>query len=187
MEGTTTIATNATADFPEAIGGSLSKLDFIQRDSALIHMENSIRKDMLTSSNDEGDDVDAATTAVPQHSRRCIANPQSSEMSTSIRTIMDDSSSSHQQVEDQQQHQSQPQHYKSLPTSSEGNRRSSSFIINRASSNPLPFSSSARGSGCGLPVVSGTSSKVRFTNVHIRDYERDIGDNPSCSSGPPIG
>ena len=28
---------------------------------------------------------------------------------------------------------------------------------------------------------------VRFKEIHIRDYERVVGDNPSCSSGPPIG
>lgn len=28
---------------------------------------------------------------------------------------------------------------------------------------------------------------VRFNEIHIRDYERTVGDNPSCSSGPPIG
>jgi len=28
---------------------------------------------------------------------------------------------------------------------------------------------------------------VRFQEVHIREFERIIGDNPSCSSGAPIG
>lgn len=28
---------------------------------------------------------------------------------------------------------------------------------------------------------------VSFGTVHIREYDRAIGDNPSCSSGPPIG
>jgi hypothetical protein len=27
---------------------------------------------------------------------------------------------------------------------------------------------------------------VQFSNVEIREYERVVGDNPSCSSGPPI-
>lgn len=27
---------------------------------------------------------------------------------------------------------------------------------------------------------------VRFHDIQIRDYERTVGDNPSCSSGPPI-
>ena len=38
---------------------------------------------------------------------------------------------------------------------------------------------------------SASSSKkskvVRFSVVEIRDYEREVGDNPSCSNGPPIG
>ena len=34
---------------------------------------------------------------------------------------------------------------------------------------------------------SASNKAVKFSEVHIRDYERDIGDNPSCSSGPPIG
>jgi hypothetical protein len=28
---------------------------------------------------------------------------------------------------------------------------------------------------------------VRFDNIHIREYARIIGDNPSCSSGAPVG
>lgn len=28
---------------------------------------------------------------------------------------------------------------------------------------------------------------VRFNVIHIRDYERVVGDNPSCSHGPPVG
>jgi hypothetical protein len=28
---------------------------------------------------------------------------------------------------------------------------------------------------------------VRFGNVSIREHERAVGDNPSCSTGPPIG
>jgi hypothetical protein len=28
---------------------------------------------------------------------------------------------------------------------------------------------------------------VRFQQVQVREYERIIGDNPSCSSGVPIG
>ncbi len=39
-------------------------------------------------------------------------------------------------------------------------------------------------------TTSGSSSRakrVRFDVVEIRDYERIAGDNPCCSSGPPIG
>lgn len=28
---------------------------------------------------------------------------------------------------------------------------------------------------------------VRFNEIHVREFERIVGDNPSCSSGPPIG
>jgi hypothetical protein len=28
---------------------------------------------------------------------------------------------------------------------------------------------------------------VRFHAIHVRDYERVVGDNPSCSAGPPVG
>jgi hypothetical protein len=33
---------------------------------------------------------------------------------------------------------------------------------------------------------NGKSRHVRFRTVYIREYERIIGDNPSCSSGAPI-
>ena len=28
--------------------------------------------------------------------------------------------------------------------------------------------------------------RIKFKNIEIREYARTIGDNPSCSSGPPI-
>lgn len=28
---------------------------------------------------------------------------------------------------------------------------------------------------------------VRFAEIHVRDYERVVGDNPSCTIGPPVG
>jgi hypothetical protein len=31
-----------------------------------------------------------------------------------------------------------------------------------------------------------TSSQVSFKNVEVREYDRTLGDNPSCMSGPPI-
>ena len=34
---------------------------------------------------------------------------------------------------------------------------------------------------------SSNRKAVRFHDIQIRDYERIVGDNPSCSSGPPIG
>ena len=39
-------------------------------------------------------------------------------------------------------------------------------------------------STCGC---SSRSKKVRFDDVSIRHYNRIASDNPSCSSGPPIG
>ncbi len=34
--------------------------------------------------------------------------------------------------------------------------------------------------------TSCTCSSVRFSEVHIREYDVTIGDNPSCSHGAPI-
>jgi hypothetical protein len=31
------------------------------------------------------------------------------------------------------------------------------------------------------------SKRVAFTKVHVRSYERTLGDNPSVTEGPPIG
>lgn len=36
-------------------------------------------------------------------------------------------------------------------------------------------------------TYSQKSKSVRFSVVEIRDYAREVADNPSCSSGPPIG
>jgi hypothetical protein len=33
---------------------------------------------------------------------------------------------------------------------------------------------------------SGTRGSIRFKSVGIREYARTVGDNPSCSSGPPV-
>eukprot|EP00980_Cylindrotheca_fusiformis_P007266 scaffold1525_cov142-Cylindrotheca_fusiformis.AAC.66 len=46
----------------------------------------------------------------------------------------------------------------------------------------------SRSSPCHTPANPLPQEKsVRFNEIHIRDYERTVGDNPSCSSGPPIG
>lgn len=40
------------------------------------------------------------------------------------------------------------------------------------------------------PIVSRVpveTKAVRFGNILIREHERAVGDNPSCSTGPPIG
>ena len=47
--------------------------------------------------------------------------------------------------------------------------------------------SSARGSYQSERSKRSQQEKsVRFNEIQIRDYERVVGDNPSCSSGPPI-
>lgn len=33
---------------------------------------------------------------------------------------------------------------------------------------------------------SGTKGGIQFKSVGIREYARTVGDNPSCSSGPPV-
>lgn len=35
--------------------------------------------------------------------------------------------------------------------------------------------------------TKATRNRVKFAYVHVREYERVISDNPSCSSGAPIG
>ena len=40
----------------------------------------------------------------------------------------------------------------------------------------------------GSPKEKSRKKKsVQFCEIQIRDYERVVGDNPSCSNGPPIG
>lgn len=34
---------------------------------------------------------------------------------------------------------------------------------------------------------NNNSTNVRFQEVHVREYERIVSDNPSCSNGAPIG
>jgi hypothetical protein len=36
-------------------------------------------------------------------------------------------------------------------------------------------------------LSSSSWKSVSFGTVHIREYDRTVSDNPSCSSGPPIG
>lgn len=35
--------------------------------------------------------------------------------------------------------------------------------------------------------IDEPKKKVHFASIHIRDYERVVGDNPSCTIGPPVG
>jgi Mg-chelatase subunit ChlD len=64
--------------------------------------------------------------------------------------------------------------------SSAGHQSRSSIDANNLSVRATPLSHSP-----GNPLPQEKS--VRFNEIHIRDYERTVGDNPSCSSGPPIG
>ncbi len=41
--------------------------------------------------------------------------------------------------------------------------------------------------GSTLSCASPESKAVTFGNILIREHERAVGDNPSCSTGPPIG
>lgn len=34
---------------------------------------------------------------------------------------------------------------------------------------------------------AANNKRVRFDTIQFRDYERVVGDNPSCTSGPPVG
>jgi hypothetical protein len=41
-------------------------------------------------------------------------------------------------------------------------------------------------SGPSSGLQCGTKKKFRFNAIQIRDYERIVGDNPSCTTGPPL-
>lgn len=47
--------------------------------------------------------------------------------------------------------------------------------------------SSERSSVDSKSQVVEIKKKVHFSSIHIRDYERVVGDNPSCTIGPPVG
>jgi hypothetical protein len=80
-----------------------------------------------------------------------------------------------------------------------GSRNSLSF----ASASEEHNASLGELSGSSLPVLKNSGTRdsqqiksttqpqhvksVRFSEIHIRDYERIVGDNPSCTAGPPIG
>ena len=37
-----------------------------------------------------------------------------------------------------------------------------------------------------VPTLNASKKSVSFSNIHVREHSRIIGDNPSCRSGPPI-
>ena len=50
---------------------------------------------------------------------------------------------------------------------------------------------SSVGGGCGggtaaAAATMGMSRTVSFNSVNVREYDRTVGDNPSCRSGPPV-
>ena len=51
----------------------------------------------------------------------------------------------------------------------------------------LPATETTTRSTGSNSTSSQKSKNVRFSVVEIRDYAREVADNPSCSSGPPIG
>ena len=59
-------------------------------------------------------------------------------------------------------------------------------------SGPTDFDSSVRSSQSDDMVIRHSSNaisrrqSVLFKVIEIREYERTVGDNPSCSSGPPV-
>merc|ERR1712238_242161 len=61
-------------------------------------------------------------------------------------------------------------------------KKVSSFsVLNDAANPDSSFHRKKKGVG-----MRRTASTVSFKAVEIREYDRAIGDNPSCSSGPPI-
>jgi hypothetical protein len=59
-----------------------------------------------------------------------------------------------------------------------------SFTDESSNGNALSSQHSERSARSNLPP--GAKKKVRFNAIQIRDYERVVGDNPSCTSGPPL-
>lgn len=57
----------------------------------------------------------------------------------------------------------------------------------RRSETGLSTQTSERSSADSRSHVEETKKKVQFASIHIRDYERVVGDNPSCTIGPPVG
>mmetsp|Transcript_4238 Transcript_4238/g.8569 ORF Transcript_4238/g.8569 Transcript_4238/m.8569 type:complete len:248 (-) Transcript_4238:221-964(-) len=42
-------------------------------------------------------------------------------------------------------------------------------------------------SSCNSSATSGARARIRFDKIEMREYERSLSDNPSTTSGPPIG
>ena len=77
---------------------------------------------------------------------------------------------------------------------SQGSRLSVSLHIDGSAPNSLDGSNvSSQHSETSIPQTKNVAlheqnaKEVRFEDVKVREFERVVGDNPSCSSGPPIG
>ncbi len=46
---------------------------------------------------------------------------------------------------------------------------------------------SERSSADSRSNIEEIKKRVQFTSIYVRDYERVVGDNPSCTIGPPVG
>ena len=57
----------------------------------------------------------------------------------------------------------------------------------RKSETALSTQTSERSSVDSRSHVEEIKKKVHFASIHVRDYERVVGDNPSCTIGPPVG
>ena len=65
--------------------------------------------------------------------------------------------------------------------------KSSDSIASSSASSVFEVDSSGHSSSTSSSRRSSSSNSVRFHNVKIREYGVVLGDNPSCSQGPPIG
>ena len=71
-------------------------------------------------------------------------------------------------------------HHKDEPSCTSSSRSSASSQSSRVvDSQPESHHSGS--------VPTFVEKGVRFNEIHVREFERIVGDNPSCSSGPPIG
>lgn len=82
-----------------------------------------------------------------------------------------------------------------MPSQSSGSRSRESRASPTGTLSRTSIGSGSRSDGSRLAGAKEVQAReepfpqekgVRFSEIQIRDYERVVGDNPSCSSGPPI-
>jgi hypothetical protein len=89
-------------------------------------------------------------------------------------------------------HQAKSSDTRSTSTGSKRSNESSRGSRSKADSESERKSRSSRNSDLYTKSVGSDSQQrsikksVRFTDIQIREYERTLGDNPSCSSGAPV-